>query len=63
MLDWLSGKNILTKLDAVAVLEFLSKHGCVDGVTRENTLTEDGLPAQDGIDVLARLHRLINDYR
>lgn len=63
MLDWLSGKNILTKLDALAVLEFLSKHGCVDGVTRENTLTEDGLPAQDGIDLLARLHRLINDHR
>ena len=27
----------------------------MDGVTRDNTLTEDGLPAQDGIDLIARL--------
>ena len=63
MLDWLSGQDLLAKLDAMAVLEFLSKHGSVDGVTRENTLTEDGLPAQDGIDLLNRLRTLVSDKK
>lgn len=60
MLDWLSGQNILAKLDAMAVLQFLSERGSVDGVTRENTLTEDGLPAQDGIELLNRLQALVS---
>ncbi len=59
MLDWLTGKDLLGKLDSLAVLKFLSKAGSVDGVSRENTLTEDGLPAQDGIDLIARLRILI----
>lgn len=63
MLDWLSGLNTLAKLDAMAVLEFLSQLGSVDGVTRENTLTEDGLPAQDGIDLLKRLQTLVSEKK
>lgn len=59
MLDWLTGKDLLGKLDSLAVLEFLSKRGSVDGVSRENTLTEDGLPAQDGIDLIQRLRTTI----
>lgn len=60
MLDWLSGQSLLAKLDAMAVLQFLSERGSVDGVTRENTLTEDGLPAQDGIELLQRLQALVS---
>ena len=63
MLDWLSGQNTLAKLDSMAVLEFLSQRGSVDGVTRENTLTEDGLPAQDGIELLNRLQALISQKK
>ena len=59
MLDWLTGQELLQKIDSLGVLEFLSKRGSVDGVTRENTLTEDGLPAQDGIDLIDRLQALV----
>lgn len=59
MLDWLTGQELLQKIDSLGVLEFLSERGSVDGVTRENTLTEDGLPAQDGIDLIDRLQELV----
>jgi len=59
ILDWLTGQELLQKIDSLGVLEFLSKRGSVDGVTRENTLTEDGLPAQDGIDLIDRLQALV----
>ena len=63
MVDWLTGRDQLGRLDSLAVLEFLSSHGSVDGVTRDNTLTEDGLPAQDGIDLIARLRTLIKQNK
>jgi len=63
MLDWLTGKDLLKKIDSMAVLEYLSERGSVDGVTRENTLTEDGLPAQDGIDLIARLRELVSQTK
>jgi len=59
MLDWLTGQELLNKIDSLGVLKFLSERGSVDGVTRENTLTEDGLPAQDGIDLIDRLQALV----
>ena len=59
MLDWLTGQELLQKIDSLGVLKFLSERGSVDGVTRENTLTEDGLPAQDGIDLIDRLQELV----
>jgi len=59
MIDWLSGQDFLGKLDSMAVLKFLSERGSVDGVTRDNTLTEDGLPAEDGIELIARLRKVI----
>lgn len=59
MLDWLTGQELLQKIDSIGVLKFLSERGSVDGVTRENTLTEDGLPAQDGIDLIDRLQALV----
>jgi hypothetical protein len=59
MLDWLTGQDQLGQLDSMAVLKYLSQRGSVDGVTRDNTLTEDGLPAQDGIDLIARLRQRV----
>jgi len=59
MIDWLTGQDLLGDLDSLAVLQYLSERGSVDGVTRDNTLTEDGLPAQDGIDLIARLREVV----
>jgi hypothetical protein len=62
MIDYLSKLDQLGKLDSMAVLKYLSARGSVDGVSRENTLTEDGLPAQDGIDLIKRLRTLVKDF-
>jgi hypothetical protein len=59
MLDYLTGNDLLGGIDSLTVLKFLSKAGSVDGVSRKNTLTEDGLPAQDGIDLIKRLRELV----
>lgn len=40
-------------------LQYLSQLGSVDGVTRKNELTEDGLPAAQGIALIASLRALI----
>ena len=47
---------MLAGWDNLAALNYLSKRGSVDGVTRENTLTEDGLTADIS-------EQLINDLR
>lgn len=59
MMDYLTDKQILNSVDAVQALTFLSEHGSVDGVTRENTLTEDGLSAQVGLDLKQKLKAII----
>ena len=56
MLSIISGKDMLAHWDNLAVLTYLSERGSVDGVTRENTLTEDGLSADIS-------EKLINDLR
>lgn len=53
-----AGVDLLAAIDPLALLEYLSAHGSVDGVTRENTLTEDGLPAEEGLRVIAQLRQL-----
>ena len=45
MLSLLTQKDLLRGWDNLAVLQYLSERGSVDGVTRENTLSEDGLSA------------------
>ncbi|MEY8264419.1 MAG: DUF4392 domain-containing protein [Bermanella sp.] len=62
MLDWLSGRDMLAQLDSLAVLAYLSARGSVDGVSRENTLSEDGLPAVAGVDLLHRLRLLVKAH-
>lgn len=58
LLGWWQQRDLLAQLDTLDTLQYLSERGSVDGVTRQNTLTEDGLPATEGISVLQQLRRL-----
>jgi hypothetical protein len=51
-------RDLLAELSPLTILAYLSARGSVDGVTRENTLTEDGLPAKEGDSVIRDLRRL-----
>ena len=53
-----SERDLLADISPMAILEYLSAKGSVDGVTRENTLTEDGLDATAGIALIAELRAL-----
>ncbi len=58
LLGWWHKRDLLADIDSLAILQYLSDRGSVDGVTRENQLTEDGLPASEGIKVIAALRQL-----
>ena len=51
-------RDLLAQIDPLEILNYLSERGSVDGVTRENTLTEDGLEAAEGAEVLLQLRQL-----
>ena len=51
-------QDLLASIFPVQLLQYLSAHGSVDGVTGENTLTEDGLQMQEGLDVIEQLRQL-----
>jgi hypothetical protein len=51
-------EDLLAKVSPVNILDYLSARGSVDGVTRENTLTEDGLEAEEGLRVIQELRIL-----
>ncbi|MEM8500155.1 MAG: glutamate cyclase domain-containing protein [Pseudomonadota bacterium] len=53
-----SERDLLASVDPVKSLAFLCSHGGVDGVTREATLSEDGLPASEGLNLIDELRRL-----
>ena len=53
-----TGQDLLGKISPVEILDYLSARGSVDGVTRENTLTEDGLEAEEGLRVIQELRIL-----
>ena len=55
-----AGKDLLAELAPLEVLAYLSDLGSVDGVTGENTLTEDGMPADEGLALIEEL-RLLAD--
>ena len=40
-------KKLLDKISPMEILTYISTRGSVDGVTRENTLTEDGLDPKE----------------
>ena len=48
----------MKKIAPLELLHYLSQRGSVDGVTRENTLTEDGLPASEGLQLIEDLRIL-----
>ena len=51
-------RDLLAEISPLAILNYLSAHGSVDGVTRENTLTEDGLEATEGQQIIEELRQL-----
>ena len=51
-------KDLLADIKPLEILEYLSKLGSVDGVTRINELTEDGLPVDEGNQIIAELRKL-----
>ena len=59
MVSLLQGRDLLVGANPLAILQFLSAHGSVDGVTRLNTLTEDGLAHTGGEQLITDLRRLI----
>ena len=56
MVSILRGENLLAGANPLAILQYLSAKGSVDGVTRLNTLTEDGLAHTEG-------EQLITDFK
>ena len=52
-------EDLLGQIKPLEILEYLSKLGSVDGVTRLNELTEDGLNPSEGEDVLLQLRRIV----
>lgn len=58
MLGQWADRDLLAEISPLAILNYLSGHGSVDGVTRENTLTEDGLEAEEGQHVIDELRKL-----
>ncbi len=61
LIAWLgkwAGRDLLGDISPLEILDYLSARGSVDGVTRENTLTEDGLEASEGMRVIQALRSL-----
>ena len=53
-----SGSDLLKKIDPPDILKYISELGSVDGVTRVNQITEDGLPVSEGESVLRELREV-----
>ncbi|NRA21843.1 MAG: DUF4392 domain-containing protein [Oceanospirillaceae bacterium] len=51
--------DLLAEVNIEEILTYLSSHGSVDGVTRVNELTEDGLDFSEGESVILELRKLI----
>ncbi|MEH6467444.1 MAG: glutamate cyclase domain-containing protein, partial [Porticoccus sp.] len=58
MVSYWTGEDMLKDWDNRAVLEYLSQHGSVDGVTGNKTLTEDGLPCENSEKLIQELRHL-----
>ncbi len=56
-------RDLLASISPVQLLNYLSIHGSVDGVTRGNTLTEDGLEVGEGLRVIEQLRALTHFSR
>lgn len=58
LLSAISGQDILADWNNTAVLQMLSDGGSVDGVTGENTLTEDGVDSEVSQQIVTNLRKL-----
>tara|TARA_R110001599_G_scaffold353870_1_gene601364 strand:+ start:157237 stop:158097 length:861 start_codon:yes stop_codon:yes gene_type:complete len=58
LLAYWSGRDLLAEISPLGILEYLSARDSVDGVTRENTLTEDGLDASEGMALIEELRAI-----
>ena len=58
IIGYWQGVDLLGTLSPREILGYLSARGSVDGVSRENTLTEDGLAVEEGEHVLEALRAL-----
>lgn len=54
-----STHDLLNETCPEQILKYISNLGSVDGVTRKNELTEDSLPASEGIALIGRIRSLI----
>ena len=52
-------EDLLARIEPLKILDYLSNLGSVDGVTRLNELTEDGLSPDEGEAVLLQLRKLV----
>ena len=48
-------RDLLKEINPLNILRYISELGSVDGVTRINQLTEDGLPVSEGESILKEL--------
>jgi len=58
LLGYWSGEDLLSKINTLDILKYISARGSVDGVTRENTLTEDSLGSEAGQELIDELRRI-----
>lgn len=58
IIGYWQGVDLLGTLSPREILAYLSARGSVDGVSRENTLTEDGLAVEEGEHILEALRTL-----
>lgn len=63
LLQYCSGVDLLQSVEPEVLLRWLCERGSVDGVTRDNTPTEDGLPAAAGYTVLRDIQSLLRQHR
>jgi len=62
MLSYARGEDMLANWNNIDMLRYLSSHGSVDGVSRENTLTEDGLGSELTEQLILRLRKISGFY-
>jgi len=62
MLSYARGEDMLASWNNIDMLRYLSSHGSVDGVSRENTLTEDGLGSELTEQLILRLRKISGFY-
>lgn len=58
LLAYWSGEDLLSKINTLDILKYISARGSVDGVTRLNTLTEDSLESGAGQQLIDELRQI-----